>query len=45
MTKYEKIKTMDINTFAKWLKQFCEFEDDWRILKVWLETDSKEGLL
>lgn len=45
MTKFEKIKTYDIETFAKWLKQFSSFEDDWRILRVWLESDGNEGLL
>lgn len=45
MTKYEKIMAMDINTFAKWLKQFSDFNDDWQILRLWLESDGNEGLL
>lgn len=45
MTKFEKIKTYDIETFAKWLKQFSSFEDDWRILRGWLESDGNKGLL
>lgn len=41
MTKYEKIMTMDINELAKFLKEFSDFEEDWQILRVWLDTDSE----
>jgi len=45
MTKYEKIMTMDINTLAKWLKQFSEFKGEWQTLRLWLESDGNVGLL
>lgn len=45
MTKFEKIKTYDVETFAKWLKQFSSFEGDWQTLRLWLESDGNEGLL
>ena len=44
MTKYEKIKTYNIEAFAKWLKQFSNYEGDWQTLRLWLESDSNEGL-
>lgn len=44
MTKYEKIITMDIETFAKWLIQFTDSECDWQTFRLWLESDAKEGL-
>lgn len=38
-TKYEKIKTMSIEQMAKFLKEFSDFDDDWKILRLWLESD------
>lgn len=44
MTKYEKIMTMNIEEFAKWLKQFSKFNEDWQILRLWLESNAKDGM-
>ena len=38
-TKYEKIKSMTIEQLAKFLKEFSDFDGDWRTLRLWLESD------